>query len=45
MLAQYAVNVVKAPIGISEYQLSNLIPVELKDAMPSIEAIERELKD
>ena len=45
VLAQYAVNVMNAPIGISEYQLSNLIPEKLKDAMPSIEAIERELKD
>lgn len=32
------------PIGISEYQLQNLIPESLKGALPSIEEIENELK-
>lgn len=45
VLAQYAVNVVNAPIGISEYELSNLIPDDFKSSMPTIEEIERELKD
>ena len=44
VLAQYAVNVTSAPIGISEYQLSNLIPEDFKNSMPTIEQIERELK-
>lgn len=43
VLAQYAVNVVNAPIGISEYKLSNLIPENFKNSMPTIEQIEREL--
>ena len=31
-------------VGISEYQLQNLIPESLKGALPSIEEIENELK-
>ena len=31
-------------VGISEYQLQNLIPERLKGALPSIEEIENELK-
>ena len=45
VLAQYAANVVKAPIGISEYQLSNLLKDEFKGTLPSIEEIERELRE
>jgi predicted nuclease of restriction endonuclease-like (RecB) superfamily len=45
VLAQYAANVVKAPIGISEYQLSNLLKDEFKGKLPSIEEIERELRE
>ena len=43
VLAQYAVNVSKAPVGISEYELSDLIPEDFKGTLPSIEEIEREL--
>jgi len=45
VLAQYAVNVISAPIGVSEYELSNLIPENFKSSMPTIEEIEKELKD
>ncbi len=45
VLAQYAVNMINAPIGISEYELSNIIPEDFKGTMPTIEEIERELKD
>lgn len=45
VLAQYAVNMINAPIGISEYELSTLIPKEYKKSMPTIEEIENELKD
>ena len=41
VLAKYAVNV---PIGISEYDMSNLIPEDYKSSMPTIEEIEEELK-
>ena len=45
VLAQYAVNMINAPVGISEYELSTLIPKEYKKSMPTIEEIENELKD
>ena len=44
VLAQYAVNMINAPIGISEYELSSLIPEDFKSSLPSIEEIENELK-
>jgi len=43
VLAQYAVNSSNAPVGISEYELSELIPEDFKGTLPSIEEIEREL--
>lgn len=43
ILAQYAVNSSKEPIGISEYKVSNLLPAEYRDALPSIAEIETEL--
>ena len=45
VLAQYAVNSMKSPIGISEYELSHIIPENFKSSMPTIEEIERELQD
>ncbi|MDR2406525.1 MAG: DUF1016 domain-containing protein, partial [Bacteroidales bacterium] len=33
------------PLGISEYELSNLYPANFKGTLPSIEDIENELKD
>lgn len=44
VLAQYAVNSSNAPVGISEYELSDLIPENFKGTLPSIEEIERGLK-
>ena len=44
VLAKYASESSREPIGISEYQLQNLIPESLKGALPSIEEIENELK-
>lgn len=43
IVAEYALQNVKAPIGISEYQLSKALPNELKTSLPTIEEIEREL--
>ncbi|SHF06646.1 hypothetical protein SAMN02745784_02684 [Tissierella praeacuta DSM 18095] len=43
-MAKYASESSREPIGISEYQLSNLIPENFKGALPSIEEIENELK-
>lgn len=44
VLAQYAVNSSNAPVGISEYELSDLMPEDFKGTLPSIEEIEQELK-
>ena len=45
VLAQYATSKVNVPVGISEYEINNLIPDDYKSSMPTIEEIERELKD
>jgi predicted nuclease of restriction endonuclease-like (RecB) superfamily len=45
ILAQYALESSSQPIGISEYELSKLLPENFKSALPSIEDIERELSD
>lgn len=45
VLAKYAVNAVNVPIGISEYDMNNLIPEDYRSSMPTIEEIEEELKD
>jgi predicted nuclease of restriction endonuclease-like (RecB) superfamily len=41
--AQYSLESSSQPIGISEYQLSKLLPENFKSLLPSIEDIEREL--
>jgi hypothetical protein len=43
-VVEYALNDVKAPIGVSEYELSKALPAEYKAALPSIEDIEAELE-
>ena len=42
---EYALKDINKPIGISEYQLTDLIPKDLKSKLPSIEDLERELMD
>lgn len=44
VMAQYAVEASSVPIGISEYQLSKLLPTEIESALPSIEDIEQSIK-
>lgn len=44
VLAKYASESSKAPIGISEYQLQNVMAEHVKKALPSIEEIESTLK-
>jgi predicted nuclease of restriction endonuclease-like (RecB) superfamily len=41
--AQYSLKSSSQPIGISEYNLSKLIPENFKSSLPSIDEIEREL--
>jgi predicted nuclease of restriction endonuclease-like (RecB) superfamily len=44
VVAEYALKNINKPIGVSEYQLIESIPENLKGSLPSIEELERELK-
>lgn len=41
---QYSLEAYNLPLGISQYELSNLIPTEIKSTLPSIEEIESRLE-
>lgn len=43
-MVQYALESTNQPIGISEYELSKLIPEDIKSQLPSIEEIEEQVK-
>lgn len=43
LIAEYALNGINTPIGVSEYQLTQALPDNLKSSLPSIEEIEAEL--
>lgn len=45
VVARYSLSKTDAPIGISEYQLSKLIPENYKSQLPTIEEIERGLEN
>lgn len=47
IIAEYALRDINKPIGISQYETTLLesLPPELKEALPTIEEIERELED
>lgn len=45
IVAEYALQNIKAPIGISDYKLSKALPTELKTRLPTIEKIEAELNE
>lgn len=45
VMAQYASSAVRAPIGISEYDLSSVMPEEYRRSLPTIEEIEAELRE
>ncbi len=45
LLAQYALESSRQPIGISEYELSQLYPTEVEGTIPSINEIESKLND
>ena len=45
VMAQYALESTNQPIGISEYQLSKLIPKDIKSQLPTVEDIEASLFD
>lgn len=43
LFAEYALRDVNKPIGISEYELTRILPDKLKSSLPSIEEIEEEM--
>lgn len=45
VVAEYALRDSHKPIGVAEYQLIESLPVELQISLPSIEQLERELRD
>jgi hypothetical protein len=45
LVAEYALSDIQKPIGVSEYQLTQSLPENLKSSLPSIEEIEAELAD
>ena len=44
-VVEYALKDIHKPIGVSEYLISQNLPDELKSSLPSIEAIENELRE
>ena len=44
VLAKYATGVVKVPIGISEFELAQVMPKDFVSTLPTIAELETELK-
>nr|WP_051251793.1 PDDEXK nuclease domain-containing protein [Psychrilyobacter atlanticus] len=44
-VVEYSLKDINKPMGISEYQLTQNLPKELKSSLPSIEEIENELDE
>jgi len=44
LTAEYALRDINKPIGVSEYKLSDFVPNELSDTLPSAEDIEKRIK-
>lgn len=44
IVAEYSLRNMSQPIGISEYQLTEILPKEFESCLPTIEMIENELK-
>jgi predicted nuclease of restriction endonuclease-like (RecB) superfamily len=45
LIAEYALRNIIAPIGVSEYRLTREVPAELQKSLPTVEEMERRLKD
>ena len=43
-LAKHIINGTNSPVGISEYQLANLIPKKCKSSLPTIDGLEETAK-
>jgi hypothetical protein len=44
LTAEYALKDINKPIGVSEYNLSDFVPAELVDTLPSAEDIEKRVR-
>ena len=44
IIAEYALQEINRPIGVSEYKLVEKLPSELENALPSVEDIEKRIK-
>ncbi len=44
VMVEYELRGINKPIGISEYQLTEMLPAALKGKLPTIEQLEEELK-
>ncbi|HPS31007.1 MAG TPA: PDDEXK nuclease domain-containing protein [bacterium] len=44
IMAEYSVRGINNPIGVSEYELMQALPADLKSSLPTIEEIEKELQ-
>jgi hypothetical protein len=44
LTAEYALKDINKPIGVSEYKLSDFVPEELADTLPSAEDIEKRVR-
>lgn len=45
VLARYALSAINRPIGISEYEIKQQLPDDLKNVLPTTEEIENSFKD
>lgn len=45
IVVEYALRDINKPLGISEYELTEILPKEYKSSLPSIEEIEAQLED
>lgn len=45
IVAEYALADINKPLGVSEYELKNILPHDLQSTLPSIEELERSLKN
>ena len=43
VVVEYALSDIHKPVGVSEYQLTNALPKNLKSSLPTIKEIEKEL--
>lgn len=45
VMAEYALRNLNTPIGISTFQLSKIVPDDFKSSLPTVEELEKELRD